>query len=219
MRRGFLLFRPDDGNGGGGTPPPTPPAADPPATPPAGDPPPAGKVFTQAELDAIVQKEKAKAEKSAREAAAAEASKAKLDEVERLKLEKQESDQRAADAVTRANGMLLTAKAELTAAAAGATGDNVEAVVKLADLSGIDVSEDGTVDAKALAAAITLVKGKYPALFGQTGGSRSGGDFQGGGDGNKRVYTEAEIKAMSPLEFAKHQEDILAAQREGRIRG
>jgi hypothetical protein len=201
-----------------GAPPADPPAADPPAPkppeppadPPAGD---AGKTFTQAEIDKIAAKARKDGAATAKAEAAAAAAAAAMTAEEKLKADAKAADDRATEAISRANRVLVQAKAEVAAATAGATGDNVEAVTRLADLSGVDVDDDGTVDAESVKAAITLVKGKFPSLFGAAGTSRSGGDFQGGGDG-KRVYTEAMIAAMSSEEFAKAQDDINAAMAE-----
>lgn len=209
MRRGFIFCRPDDPAGGGATPADSPA---PPADPPVDDPP-AGKTFTQDELGAIVKRERAAAERAAKARFDDEAKRAAMSAEERLRAELEAERKNSADAATRANAVLVRAEAKVAAAAAGAAGENAEAVIKLADLGSIEVGEDGAVDAKAVEAAVTQVKGKFPALFAPAGAQRSGGDFQGGEPG-RRVYTEAQIAAMTSAEFAAAQEDINAAMAE-----
>jgi len=206
-----ILFRPDDPAGSGGAAPAGSPAA--PAAAPPADPPAPGKTFTQEDVDKLIAARVKRAEAEARKSVEDEAKKAAMSAEDKLKAELESAKQDSQKVVERANRMLVQAKAESVAAALGATGENAEAVIKLADLSAIEVNEDGSVDLAAITAAITQVKGKFGALFTPAGTQRSGGDMNAQGNG-KRVYTEAQIAAMTASEFAEVADDINAAAAE-----
>jgi hypothetical protein len=141
--------------------------------------------LTQAELDAMIEKrqarDRAKWEKETKDAA----EKAKMDEATRLTAEKAEAEAKATEATARANTRLVTAEAKLAAAAAGVPADRVAAFVKLADLSDIEVDDDGEIDAKALTKVVksTLDANPFLKATPASGKSRSGGDFSAAGDG------------------------------------
>jgi hypothetical protein len=187
-----------------------------PTTPPAADPAPApaDRTFTQSDIDRIV------AERVARERgkyADYDDLKAKAGEYEQLRAQSQTDQEKAIEAAraegrsevqTASNERLI--RAEVRAAAAGKLADPADAV-RLLDVSGLAVGDDGTVDAKALAERISqLVKDK-PYLAAKT--------FQGTGDGGAagrepangpKQVTKAEIKTMSA-------EQIDRARVEGRL--
>ncbi len=218
-----ILFTPDDpaaGSGGG--------------TPAAGDdevgkqkgkdgpgglgaPAPAGKTFTQEEVDAIVQRRLTRAESDWKAQAKADAEKAKLDEVERLKVEKQEADDRAAEAEKKAQQALVAAEVKVAILAAGAKPERIEKILRLVDLESIGVA-DNVPDAKAIEAAIALVKADLPELFGAGGTQRSGADFSGQGSG-KRTYAESEYRKLvaDAAYFDANKDELNAAVREGRV--
>lgn len=108
-------------------------------------------------------------ERESRKAAekAAKQAQAELEKVKRQHMGEQERaiaearDEAKREALTAANERLL--KAEVRAAAAGKLADPSIAV-RLLDLSDFDVSDDGDVDAKALAKAIDGLVKQYPAL-------------------------------------------------------
>ncbi|MCU0273822.1 MAG: hypothetical protein MUE34_11380, partial [Acidimicrobiales bacterium] len=102
--------------------------------------------LTQAELDAMIEKRQARDRTLWEKELKAEAEKAKMDEATRLTAEKAEAEAKATEATTRANTRLVTAEAKLAAAAAGVPADRVAAFVKLADLSDIEVDDDGEID-------------------------------------------------------------------------
>lgn len=207
------IMRPQDPAGGT---PPAPPQDPPPGSPPA---PPAGKTFTQAELDAIIAKRVAAAEKSTADRIKTEADTAKLDETDRLKLEKEESDRKATEARAAADVRVLAAEARVQAMALGVKPERLEHVLRLADLSAITVGDDGNVPADDVKKAVSVVLAEIPELKGTGSGSQqSGGDF--GGSNGKKVWTRAEIAALAGTpEFEKHKDDINLAAREGRVRG
>ncbi len=92
---------------------------------------------------------------------------------------------------------------------------------KLADLSDVEIDENGTV--KGIAEKIAKLKEEKPYLFngatGPVGGpSNPGGNGQGGGEktsNNKPVYKESETK--DPKFFNEHKDDIGPAYLEGRV--
>lgn len=183
-----------------------------------------GKVeFTaeqQAAIDKLVTERVKRAEtaaaKRATEQAAEAAQRAQMDETERLKAEKADADKRAAEAEARANRTLVNAEARIAAAAAGAKPERIDRILRMLDLEDVAV-EDGTPDAKAVAAAVKALKGDVPELFGSAAPARSGTEIEGGE--GKRTWTRAQIAELGkkPAEYAKHEADIDAAFREGRI--
>jgi len=183
-----------------------------------------GKVeFTaeqQAAIDKLVTERVKRAEtaaaKRATEQAAEAAQRAQMDETERLKAEKADADKRATEAEARANRTLVNAEARIAAAAAGAKPERIDRILRMLDLEDVAV-EDGTPDAKAVAAAVKALKGDVPELFGSAAPSRSGTEIEGGE--GKRTWTRAQIAELGkkPAEYAKHEADIDAAFREGRI--
>ena len=110
--------------------------------------------LTQADLDAIIQREKAKARSAAERELAEAAERAKMDETQRLQAEKADADARATEALTKANERVLQAEAKLAAGAAKVSPERVATFLRLVDLSEVEVGDDGTVDAKALDKAI-----------------------------------------------------------------
>lgn len=176
----------------------------------------------QAHIDTLladrVRRAETAARKKALEEAAAEQKKAAMDETERLKTEKEEAEKRATDAVARADHTLVVAEGMVAAVAAGAAPEKAAHILKLADLSTVEVTE-GMPDAAAIKAAIEAVKGDVPELFHVNSGTqRSGGDF-GSSTSKARTYPQSEFAKLCADEayFAEHQEELLAANREGRI--
>ncbi len=170
----------------GGSEPPAgdPPAGDPPAgDPPAGDPPAdEPKVsMSQAELDKLITREKDKARRQAADEAAQAAERAKLDDVARLEAEKADAEKAAADALAKANGILVKAEAKGAALAAQVKPDRVDAFLRTVDLADVEVDADGTVDAKALATIIDDGLKALPEFKAAPPAPGSGGgDFAGG---------------------------------------
>lgn len=174
----------------------------------------------QAAIDKLVaervKRAETAAEKRAKEQAAEAAKRAQMDETERLKAEREDAEKRATEAVARAEKTLVTAEARIAAAAAGAKPERIDRILRLLDLDGVAV-DDGTPDGKAIAAAVKALKGEVPELFGVASPARSGTEIEGGE--GKRTWTRAQIAELGkkPDEYAKHEADIDAAFREGRI--
>lgn len=204
------------------TPPPPEPHDPPVKEPPAPPEPPSFTPEQQAKVDELVADRVKRAETAARkkalEDAEAERKKASMNENERLKTEKEEAEKRATEADARADHTLVIAEAKVTAIGAGASPEKIAHVLKLADLSAVVVTE-GVPDVAAIKAAIEAVKNDVPELFGASGGTqRSGGDF-GSTPSKARTYLQSEYATLCADEayFAEHQEELLAANREGRI--
>lgn len=146
--------------------------------------------FTQADVDAAIEKRLARERKQWEAKLEDEKKKASLEETERLKLEKDQAEQAAQETTETAKQALVRSKAEVVAVQVGANPERVAQVVKLADLADIDVDDDFTVDAKAVKKAIEQVLSDVPELKASKTASRSGTDgheFNGsGGDGDQR---------------------------------
>lgn len=146
------------------------------------------KNFTQAELNRILAKQK----KELLESIEAEKKKAAMTESERLKAEKEEAEKKAKQSMDAANARMVAAEAKAAAIALGVKPDKVTYLLKLADLSAIEPAEDGSIDVKAVNAAIETVLKDLPELKGSTGTQQGGSDFSGGNGGSEKPKTLGE---------------------------
>lgn len=146
-----------------------------------GDLTPGGKTFTQEELDAIIQRRLARERKQWEQQLEEERKKAAMTEAERLRAEKEEAERRAQEAQQQAAQRLVQAEAKVVAVELGVKPDRIPYVLRLADLSGVDVGDDGVVDAKALRDAIEAVLRDVPELKGSMTPGKSGAEFSAGG--------------------------------------
>src|SRR5690606_24567870 len=140
-----------------------------------------GKTFTQAELDAIIAKRLARERKAWEQQLEEERRKAAMTEAERLKAEKEEAERRAQEAQQQAAQRLVQAEAKVVAVELGVKPDRIPYVLRLADLSSVDVGDDGVVDAKELRDAIEAVLRDVPELKGSMVPGKSGADFSASG--------------------------------------
>jgi hypothetical protein len=144
----------------------------------------------QRHLAKLITEERAKAKRNA-EAAAKKAideaaARAKMDETERLKAEKADAEKAAQAATEAANRRLVRSEAKVLAVAEGVDASKADRFVKvLADeLDGVEVDDDGEVDAKALKKVISATLKDFPEFKATSNGAgRSGGEH--GGDGGK----------------------------------
>jgi hypothetical protein len=163
-------------------------------------------------LDAMKAERKAAQDEARQAKAERDALKAQIEGKEAEHKAQQEAQKVKDEALSAANTRIL--KAEVRAAAAGKLADPTDALLYI-DLSKLDVSDDGEVDADAIKAAVEdLVKNK-PYLAAQ-GGNR----FQGGADGGTRNESRpAQLNRADVERLAregKHAE-IEKARQDGRL--
>lgn len=152
-----------------------------------------------------------------RQATEAEAEKTRLEEQGKFKEVAEKEKQKRIDAENRASRSAKVYALKAEALKKGTV--DADAVVAIANLDNIKVSEDGTVDTSSVTAIIDgMVKDKA-YLFGKgDGGNANIGDDGGapnGGNNNKPTYKRSQL---GDREFyTKNRDDILKAQSEGRI--
>lgn len=170
------------------------------------------KTFTQAELDAILSKRLARERKQWEQQVEDAKKKAAMDETERLKAEKAEAEQKAQAAQAAANQRLIKAEAKVQAAALGVKPERIDYAIRLADLSGVEVGDDGEPDAKAVKAAIEAVLRDVPELKGVSGSVGTGSNP--GGDGNQGTKNPWKRETFNLTEQARllRENPALAAQ-------
>lgn len=110
------------------------------------------------------------------------------------------AEKAANETVAAANKTLVNAAAQIAALTAGANPARVEALLKLADLSTVEVT-DGTPDAAAVKTAIDAALKDFPE-FKTTApaGGASGGDLNGGGG---TTVTKEQFEAMTYADRVK----------------
>lgn len=134
----------------------------------------AGRLFTQEELDAIIAKRLARERRQWEQQLEEERKKAAMTEAERLRAEKEEAERRAQAAIEAANQRAIRAEARVQAAALGVRPERLDYVLRLLDLSEIEVGEDGTPDAGAIKQAVEQLLRDLPELKGSTGSVGTG---------------------------------------------
>ena len=165
--------------------------------------------MTQADLDALIAKRLDRERKKWDTDAQAASERAKLDEVDRLKAEKADSDNAVAEAKREALSIRVETTAERLALKAGVKPDRVERFLRNVDLSDLDeLTEDGKPNQAALTKLIGDTLADVPEFRGQTAAGASGAEV--GGDPAKKVWTRAEIAKLSADDYAKHETEILA---------
>lgn len=180
------------------------------------------KTFTQAELDAIISREKTKAKKAAQEEAQEAARRAQMTEAQRLIAERDDALKQAKEAQQTADSRAIQTEAKLAALAAGADPGHLDYVLRLVDLADVTV-DAGQVDVKAVSAAVGKVKTDLPALFGvqqagQATVQKSGTDMAQQPT-PVRSFTTAELRELQkdPVAYAELQPEIERAFRAGKI--
>ncbi len=130
------------------------------------------KLFTQEDLNSIVDRRMARAKKKWQEELEVEKKKAAMTETEKLKAEKEEADKKAATAMERANQRLI--KSEVIAAATKLNVVDPDAAYALMDKADVVVDDDGNVSG-VKEALDALVKSK-PYLIGEKEVKKTGDD-------------------------------------------
>jgi hypothetical protein len=118
-----------------------------------------------------------------------------LSETERLKAEKEEAEKAATESLTKANQRSIRAEARVQALEAGTNPQYVAGLLKLSDLSDVEVDDDGEPDAKAVKKAIEASLKEYPmfkggATVGGSGGNPANG---GGNDPEKNPWADEHL--------------------------
>lgn len=185
-----FYFAPEDGGGGGN---PSEKDGNPNGE---GENNPGGeKTLTQEEFDRALTARLARERKSWEKTLKEEQEKAKMTEAEKLKAEKEEADKRADEVKTVADKRIINAESRIQAAALGVAPERISYVLKLADLTTVEIGDDGEPDAKAIKTALEAVKKELPELFsGEVRPKRSGFDFSGGGGGGGKSDMNAFIR-------------------------
>lgn len=130
-----------------------------------------GRTFTQAELDAILEKRLKRAEKKWQTDAEKRASEKDLSEVEKLKKQLEERDSAQAAKAAKAAKRAVAAEAKAQALAAGVDPKRVERFARLVDLSDVEIDDDGEFDTDEVSTAVTRILEEFPefkAAGGQT---------------------------------------------------
>jgi len=121
----------------------------------------------------------------------------------------------AAEAATRLHGRLRSSEVRSALAAAGINPGIASLAARADEFDALKVSDDGEVEG--LDEAIAAFKKSHGDLFKPAAPAGGSGDTGTGGgrDTGKPTYTRAQIG--DPAFWAKNKDDILLAQREGRI--
>lgn len=172
----------------------------------------------QAHIDALVtsrvERAKKDTQKQTKTELEAEANRAAMGETERLKAELEDEKKKTQATTNAANERILRTEAKLQLTSKGYSPEQAAVLMRAIDLSGVDFDDAGEYDAKAVSDAIDVVAKVMPPASTAAGTQQSGADFRGGDDKGKRVYTKAEIAAMTPEEFAASEKDLDVAMAE-----
>lgn len=137
------------------------------------------RIFTQADLDALISKRLARERKAWESAAEEERKKLEMTEGDRLKAEKAEAEKRAAESTAAANARILKTEARAALADAGVRSERRDYALRMLDLSDISMGDDGEPDPKALKAAVEALLSDIPELKGGGGATQAGADMRG----------------------------------------
>ena len=148
------------------------------------------KTITQEELDRIIQQRLQRERKKWEQQIEEERRKAAMTEAERLKAEKEEAERKAQEAQAAANRRIIQAEAKAQSLALGVRPERLEYVLRLADLSEVEVGDDGEPDVAAIKAALEKVLNDLPELRGATAPAKSGSEFQGGGTVDRNPWSK-----------------------------
>lgn len=125
------------------------------------------KTLTQSQVDSIVAMEKDRAFKAAKKEAASELEEAKqlaaMSEKEAWEHKLTQAENKVNKATKQAQTIEVGYEIQLAALKAGVPSDQLDAITKLADLSGVR-DDDGKLSAEAVSKAVEAVITKYPGL-------------------------------------------------------
>ena len=145
------------------------------------------KKYSQADIDAIIEKrlqrERKKAERDAAKAKEAEKAKENSDELNALKEQLKAKDQK-----------IIRQEASKTAATMGIDADFIDAAVALADLTELELDNNGEVDVDELKDALKSVIDKYPRFLAKKEDSESPKGFIKAGAEQKKETPTSKIE-------------------------
>lgn len=162
------------------------------------------KTFTQAEVDALIEKrlarERKKYQQSTPAPAAAQATEEGTDPVTAPATVEvdvtDEARQQAANIIAQANQRLIAALAQSEATKLNINPDYIADAVRLADLSAVKVNDDGTVDTKSITTALEAVLTRMPVL--KATAEAPAGGFKVGGQGGNNAQTNGWANTKNP---------------------
>lgn len=213
-----FLYAPDKGDGSGATNDPPKGDGDPPEDQPKGEAADTPKL-TQAEVDAMFDREFSKRKTKWEKDLAAYAEREGQTEVDRLKAEVADAEKATADGYRDVLAERVATRAERAALAAGVKPERIDRFLKVVDLSDLDgLTADGKPDDDAIAKVIGSTLDDMPEFKGADGGkpASGGGDFSGSG-GAPKQWTRADVAKLTPAEFDKHEDEIMEQMRAGSI--
>lgn len=153
------------------------------------------KQFSQQDLDDIIARRLARERKQWEKALEEERKKANMDELERIKHEKEMAEEKASATLLKAGELMVHAEAKVQALALGIEAKKLPYVLKLADLDIQElVDENGEVDEKGVENAIKTVVADFPDLVAKPEVSKGGTDFS---KGNNQGMTQEQFNQMS----------------------
>lgn len=149
------------------------------------------KTYTQAELDALIEKRLARERKKYQKQTTQTTDTNNTDDVSTTQVQEvtvdvtEEARQQAATIIAQANQRLIQALAQSEATKLNINPDYIADAVRLADLSKVTVNDDGTVDTKSITTALEAVLTRMPILKATTETAK-GGFKVGGQDGGNQ---------------------------------
>lgn len=167
--------------------------------------------MTQAELDALINKRIGAARASWEKEINNAAARAQETAEQKAQRERDEAIEAAKARDQRAENMLRQAQATIQAGILGVKPERINAALKLADLSGIEVKDD-VADEKAARAAIEAVLKDYPEF--KAGGTEqsAGSSAPGGSDNGGNGGPPSPPKTMQDAIAARFERERAAAQ-------
>lgn len=158
------------------------------------------KTFTQAEVDAMIEKRLARERKKYQQGtpAPAQATEEGTEPVATT-VEVDVTDdarQQAANIIAQANQRLVAAIAQSEATKLNINPDYIADAVRLADLSAVKVNDDGTVDTKSITTALEAVLTRMPVL--KATAEAPAGGFKVGGQGSNNSQTNGWASTKNP---------------------
>lgn len=145
------------------------------------------KLFSQEDLDKIIQKRLARERRSWEAQLEEEKKRASMSEAERLKAEKEEVETRLTALQTEYSKRLINAEAKLIATELGVKADKMKYLMKLVDLDEVTLDEEGNVDTEELTKSIQAVLDAIPELKGGVAIPKAGAEFNGNVDSSNQA--------------------------------